>query len=282
VKKKKSILTKKILKELNCNGYCIINNFLDVKSCINFKNKLEKLSLKLKKNKKFEDERSKKGQVIVRDIVLRSPDNFLPLIDKKLIMDVLGNLFHDKFILDNCMASNSVNVNNNHSSLVHIDSHLPSKKIEFTSDIVVMYCFDEFSKKNGATKVWPKSHLSGVRIQDDKNYKEKIKRKYKYVEANKGSIVFFLGQTWHQIGKNFTNKSRWGLLCHYKRWWIKPSTDFTKCGKKIFKKLNSKQKELFGFTSISPSFNFKSKTRNLKTLRNINNLDSEYYNVISY
>ena len=114
MKNKKSILTKKILKELNCNGYCVINNFLDVKSCINFKNKLEKLSLKLTKNKKFEDERSNKGQVIVRDIVLRSPDNFLPLIDKKLIMDVLDNLFHDKFILDNCMASNSVNVNNNH------------------------------------------------------------------------------------------------------------------------------------------------------------------------
>ena len=137
MKKNKTFSTQKIFKKLNSDGFCIVKNFLDKKSCINFRNKLENLSLKLKKNNKFEDERSDKGQVIIRDIVLRSPDNFLPLSDKKLVLDVLDNLFRDKFILDKCMASTSVNVRKNHSSLVHIDSHLPSKKIEFTSDIVV-------------------------------------------------------------------------------------------------------------------------------------------------
>jgi hypothetical protein len=42
---------------------------------------------------------------------------------------------------------------------------------------------------------------------------------------------------------------------------MKPSTDFTSCGKKIFKKLNSKQKQLFGFTSMSPKFNFLKKKK---------------------
>ena len=282
MKKNNSISSKGIINQLNTNGYCIVNSFIDDKKCYRLKNIIQMLSSKLQANKNYQDERTKQGQVIVRDIQLRSPENFLSLIDQKLIMDVLKKLFNDKFILDNCMASNSINVNKHHSSLVHIDSHLPSKNIELTSDVVVMYCFDDFKKQNGATKVWPKSHLSGVRIQDDKDYKKKIRKKYKYVEAKKGSIVFFLGQTWHQIGINSSNQSRWGLLCHYKRWWIKPSTDFTKCGNKIFKKLNLKQKELFGFNSISPSFNFISKTRNLKTLRNIKKISNEYYKVISY
>ena len=50
--------------------------------------------------------------------------------------------------------------------------------------------------------------------------------------APKGSLSNILGQLWHQIGKNFNNDRRWAILIHYKRWWIKPSTDFTKCGTK--------------------------------------------------
>ena len=282
MKKKNSIATKKIISNIKKDGYFVLNNFLKINKCNLIKKKLKILSQNLKKNKKHIDERSDSGQVIVRDVVLRNPDNFLPLIDKKLIMQVLENLFRDKFILDNCMGSNSINVKNKHTSLAHIDSHLPTKNPEHTTDVVVMYCFDDFRKNNGDTKIWPKSHLSGVRIQNDKDYKKKINKRFKYVEAKKGSIIFFLGQTWHQIGKNSTDESRWGLLCHYKKWWIKPSTDFTKCGKRIFNKLNSKQKELFGFTSISPSYDFKNKIRSLKTLRNVKNLDQKYSRVISY
>ena len=119
----------------------------------------------------------------------------------------------------------------------------------------------------------------GVRIQNEKKLS---KKSFKYVEAPKGSVVFFLGQSWHQIGKNINNNSRWGILIHFKRWWIKPSTDFTKCGPKIFKILNKKQKELLGFTSISPKFNFKIQTKELKTLRKYSSLGSNYFKIIKY
>lgn len=275
-------LSKKIIFGLKKEGYYIVNNFLSNNECDKIKNKLQDMYEELKISKNNVDERSRYGQAIVRDVVLRDPKFFLKLIDKKLIVSVLKGILKDKFIIDNCMGSNSINVDINHSSLVHIDSHLPTKDPEFTSDVVVMYCFDNFRKENGATKIWPKSHLSGIRIQNDINYKKNIKKKFKYVESNKGSIVFFLGQTWHQIGKNINSDSRWGLLCHYKKWWIKPSTDFTKCGKTIFRMLNSVQKELFGFTSISPKFNFKKKNRKLKTLRKIENLNQDYFRAISY
>ena len=195
---------------------------------------------------------------------------------------VLNKVFKVPAILDNCMASKTINVNKKYFGLVHIDSHLASNSNENTSDIVACYCLDDFTKENGATKIWPKSHLSGIRIQNDKNYSKLIKKRHKYVEAKKGSVIFFLGQTWHQIGKNTNSKRRWGILCHYKRWWIKPSTDWTKCGPKIFKLLNDKQKELFGFTSISPKFNFKTQTRTLKTLRKSFQLNQNYFKTIQY
>lgn len=280
--KKKNYKIKKIIKELFKNGYYVINDVLDLNKCDLIIRNLEKLKKKTSKNKDFFDEATKKGQLIIRDLPLRDPKNFLNLIDNKLIMEVLDGIFKETFILDNCMASKTINVKKKFNSLAHIDSHIASKNVQNTLDIVACYCFDEFTQKNGATKIWPKSHLSGIRLQNDKDYKKRIKSNFKYVEAKKGSVIIFLGQTWHQIGANTNSLSRWGCLCHYKRWWIKPSTNWTKCGSKIFKLLNKKQKELFGFTSISPSFNFKKQTRKLKTLRKSLNLRMNYSKVLQY
>lgn len=280
--KKKQLLTKKITKDLCKNGYSIVNDFIKKNQCDTIIESLEKLKKSLSKNKKFVDENSKNGQLIIRDLPLRDPKIYLKLIDKNLIMNVLKNIFKEPFILDNCQASGSLNVQSNYKTLVHIDSHLPSKYSENTSDIVVCLCLNDFTRENGAIKIWPKSHLSNIRIQNDREYIKKIKKKFVYGEAKKGSIIFFLGQTWHQIGKNTNSKKRWGILFHYKRWWIKPSTDWTKCGSKIYGLLNTKQKELFGFTSISPKFNLKTQNRNLKTLRKSKQLNQNYFKTINY
>ncbi len=275
-------LSNKVINEIYRDGYSIVKNVLNKKKCNDIIKHLDKLEDKEANNKYHTDERSKFGQVVIRDLVLRSPKHFLKLIDNNLIIKVLNKVFKEPSILDNCMASKTTNVNKNYFGLVHIDSHLPSYSNENTSDIVACYCLDDFTKENGATKVWPKSHLSGIRIQNSKNYSNLIKKKNKYVEAKKGSIIFFLGQTWHQIGKNINNQRRWGILCHYKRWWIKPSTEWTKCGPSIYKLLNNKQKELFGFNSISPEFNLKKQYKNLKTLRKSSKLSKNYFKVIQY
>jgi ectoine hydroxylase-related dioxygenase (phytanoyl-CoA dioxygenase family) len=274
--------TKKILKKIFNEGYCVHENVLSKKECFNYIEGIKNIKNKIEKNINFKSEKLNQGQEIIRDIVLRDPDIFLNIIDNALVIKVLHEIFKETFILDTCVASNSVNVKNNYSALVHIDSHLASNINNNTSDVVVLFCLDDFTKKNGATKIWPGSHLSGVRIQNSKNYKKLIKKKNVYVEGKKGSIFFFLGQTWHQIGKNVTNNSRWSILCHYKRWWIKPSTDYTKCGAKIYSKLNQNQKKLFGFNSISPKFNFKTQTRMLKTLRKSSVLNLSYKKVINF
>jgi ectoine hydroxylase-related dioxygenase (phytanoyl-CoA dioxygenase family) len=276
------MITKKILGKILKNGYCVQENVLNKTECHNYIKIIKKIKDTVTENQNFKDERSDQGQEIIRDLILREPKNFLDLIDNISIMSVLNEIFKETFILDNCMASNSINVKSNYSGLVHIDSHLSCNINKNTSDVIVLFCLEDFKKETGATKIWPGSHRSGVRIQNSQNYKKLIKKKYKYAEAKKGSVIFFLGQTWHQIGRNISQNSRWGIICHYKRWWIKPSTDFTKCGAKIFKLLKPKQKELLGFTSISPRFDFKKKIRTLKTLRKIENLSQNYFKSIHY
>ena len=63
---------------------------------------------------------------------------------------------------------------------------------------------------------------------------------------------------------------------------LKPATDWTKCGPKIFKLLNNKQKELFGFTSIPPKFNLKTQKKIIKTLRKPSKLNSNYFKSIQF
>jgi ectoine hydroxylase-related dioxygenase (phytanoyl-CoA dioxygenase family) len=275
---KKNHSINKIKKFLFKDGYCKIDEFLPKKYCENLIKELIKEKIKLEKNKVHKDESSKKGQIVIRDLILRNPKIFLNLIDLKIITQVLDSIFDEEYILDNCMASNSVNVKQKYDRIVHIDSHIPVTNPLHTLDLVVVVCLNNFNKFNGSTIVWPKSHLSGIKIQKQINVN---KKKFKIINAKKGSLVFFLGQTWHQIGKNLNKEDRWGILLHYKRWWIKPATNFTKCGNKIFKMLNNKQKKILGFNSISPEFNFKTNTRKLKTLRKISSVSKNYLKAIT-
>ena len=67
----------------------------------------------MKKNQSFIDEGSKKGQIIIRDLPLRQPEVFLKYFSLNKILKILSKIFNDKFILDNMMASNSINVKKN-------------------------------------------------------------------------------------------------------------------------------------------------------------------------
>ena len=267
-------MTSTTLFELEKKGYSIIQNVLKKEECDLLKNKLEIQYKSLKKNPHFIDEGSHRGQIIIRDLPIRDPNIFLKYSSLNSILAIVGKVFGDKFILDNMMASNSLNVGKKFNSKVHIDSQLPINSIKFTTDIIVMICLDDFEASNGATKVWPGSHRSGRRIHHEKN--RNVSKKFKYLVAPRGSASILLGQTWHQVGKNISNKSRWSIFLHYKRWWMKPSTDFTFCGTKIFKMLTNKQKELFGFTSIPPRFDFKRKTKKIHTLRKVTSLKKTY------
>ena len=46
--------------------------------------------------------------------------------------------------------------------------------------------------------------------------------------------------------------------------------------------LNKKQKQILGFNSISPEFNFKTNTRELKTLRKISKVSKNYLKAVNF
>lgn len=265
---------KNLINKIKNDGYVIIPNVLGKKKCKFYFDAIEKL---YKKNDFNEYNLHQYGQQSLRDLILLNPKTFLPIISHKLILNLLKKIFQDIFILDNSMASNSIKVGKNYDTRPHIDSHLPCSSVENTSDIVVMYCINDFYKENGSTILWKGSHKSGVRIQN-KPFKLKS-NKYKkiFLEAKSGSAIVCLGQIWHQVGRNTDGKKRWSIINHYKRWWMKPATDFTSCGEKIFSILTTDQKELLGFNSKSPKYDFKKRKRRYYTLSNKYKLPENYF-----
>ena len=108
------------LYELEKKGYSIIPNVIKKKDCDFLKEKLEKLHKSLKNNPNFIDEGSKGGQIIIRDLVMRDPKIFLKCISLSKITNILNKIFNDKFILNNIMASNSLNVKNKFNRKIHL------------------------------------------------------------------------------------------------------------------------------------------------------------------
>ena len=270
-----------VVNQIHNYGFGKLNKVLSDNYCkvlADASDEIEKSKLKLIKKNHFStkslSESIKNGQTFIRNVILDNPELFIPLIDLSPIMSVLKELFKETFIIDGIgiSKSNKKIENGLSRSSPHVDSHIVSPKKNHILDVVACICLDDFTEKNGATKIWPKSHKSGVLIHKEAKYKNNIPPGSVDVLCSRGDIFFFVGQTWHQIGDNKNEKRRWGILSHYKRWWIKPSLDYTKCGSSIYSKLNDDQKILLGFTSRSPSHG----SGRLKTLMNVKKLPDDY------
>jgi ectoine hydroxylase-related dioxygenase (phytanoyl-CoA dioxygenase family) len=129
---------------------------------------------------------------------------------------------------------------------LHLDSNLPGG--DFPIIMVVLWMLDDFNKETGATRVVPGSHKFTSYAEDNKKYDNET-----LAEGKQGSVLIYNASMWHGGGKNHTDKTRWGLVLGYGRWFIKPSFDFLKNTPiAVFEKMTDSQKDLLGFRSAPP------------------------------
>ncbi len=75
----------------------------------------------------------------------------------------------------------------------------------------VMFCLNDFTEANGATRLVPFSHRTGLQPPPDVPHTVASIA----AEAPAGSAVVFEGRTWHGTGANRANGPRLGLLATY-------------------------------------------------------------------
>lgn len=79
----------------------------------------------------------------------------------------------------------------------------------------VMWPFTSYTKENGATRLWPGSHL-----RQDELLLDPVDAVA--AEMEPGAALLFLGSTLHGGGANRTSLSRRGMIVSYSLGWLKP------------------------------------------------------------
>ena len=251
------------LSKLKKDGYCIIENAVSKKKCVEIGAELDKISIS-KKHKKFRF-RDKKKQLQLVNVNYINPSMFMDLVTNKKILKILNDVFKERYVLSNFNASRPIS--NFKKYRLHIDSRMPIFNYNNTTHVVANLCVDDFTIKNGSTVILENSH------------KGSRKGRIKKIIAKKGSIVLMLGHLKHDIGKNIDGTRRWSIIAYYCRWWVKPTYDFVNsCTRKIYGQLSSKQKEVLGFNATPPIEWDKRKY----TLRNAKSIPSNFSKLKKY
>ncbi len=85
----------------------------------------------------------------------------------------------------------------------------------------VMWMLSDFSAENGATRLVPGSHLSGLQPEASGSYESVI------IEAPAGTALAWEGRTWHAAGRNVTNQPRFGVVTLFAVPIVRQLTNFT-------------------------------------------------------
>ena len=104
---------------------------------------------------------------------------------------------------------------------MHVDDGIyPVRMPGMQLQISAMWALQDFTEENGATRVALGSHLdsninrfNSVEMQHQDNTVQAV--------MPKGSVLFYLGNTWHGGGANRTDKSRAGLINTYSLGWLR-------------------------------------------------------------
>jgi ectoine hydroxylase-related dioxygenase (phytanoyl-CoA dioxygenase family) len=115
-------------------------------------------------------------------------------------------------------------------------------------DVVVntMWALDDFTERNGATRVVPGSHRWSDRQPIDPD--ETVT-----VTMPAGSVLFILGTLWHGGGANHTDRPRLGVLLEYAAGWLRQQENHVLAvPREVVRTLEPRLQELLGYGVYPP------------------------------
>ena len=120
----------------------------------------------------------------------------------------------------------------------------------FPMALNVVWCLVDFTRQNGSTLLWPKSHLSCQVPDPDLDSGEPIQ-----VEAPSGSAIIWDAALWHQGGINHSDSPRWTVIAYYLRPWLRGKTDSVRLlPPEAVEKMSAEAKRLVGIRPAPPDY----------------------------
>ncbi|MEM7533154.1 MAG: phytanoyl-CoA dioxygenase family protein [Chloroflexota bacterium] len=164
---------------------------------------------------------------------------FLEIVDHPKIMPVLEGVLGTSIIL----GSLNARIVRPDDPQQGLHSDIRQDLLNMASPVMMntVWLLDDFTSENGATRIVPGSHKSGLNMPpEDMEIKHVVE-----AIAPAGSVLIFNGQCWHGGGKNNSNRNRHALFGHYRKnalvFQVDPHDDFPP---EWVDQLTDRQKEL--------------------------------------
>lgn len=125
-----------------------------------------------------------------------------PLVEHPLVLGLLDRLFEPNYLLSQLQVID-IDPAEAAQPAHYDDAFYPWPRPRRALGAATIFAVDDFTAANGATVVYPKSHLWGDRLPTSQE-----KATATTAVMPKGSMLFFLGTTWHHGGANRSQTPR--------------------------------------------------------------------------
>lgn len=241
-----------LVKQIEQEGYVVVENLLDQNKCQHYKNQLNSSHdhfysrYATVKQQSTHGLNNKSQEKVVFNLHNKHID-FMRLINHSFTMPIIGALLQKGSYNDSepyiYTGSSGRSPSFDSEQQLHIDSRVPGCNLALQAQC--LWLLDEFNEENGATRVVPRSHQYKFYPDNGKHYPEEV-----IITAPAGSVIIFNGGLWHGSSKKHNHENRWAVIVSYARWFYKQSFHMThNTPKHIYELLNEFEKCLLGCTT---------------------------------
>jgi ectoine hydroxylase-related dioxygenase (phytanoyl-CoA dioxygenase family) len=174
-----------------------------------------------------------------------------PVVEHPLVMALLDRLFMPNYLLSQLQVI-KVMPGEIRQPLHHDDGFYPLPRPRKPIGAALIWALDDFREDNGATLVYPKSHLWGDVPSADIDVSKMVP-----AVMPAGSAVFFLGTMWHCAGPNNSDKPRLAATTQYCEPWARQQENYCLAiSRERAKQCSPKIQSLLGYSMLFPFIGF--------------------------
>ena len=174
-----------------------------------------------------------------------------PIVEHPLVLALLDQLFLPNYLLSQLQVID-VMPGAVRQPLHHDDGFYPIPRPRKPIGAALIWAIDDFTADNGATLVYPRSHLWGAVSSADIDVSHMVP-----AVMPSGSAVFFLGTTWHCAGANKTDSPRLAATTQYCEPWARQQENYSLAISRERARLCSETvQRLLGYSMLFPFIGF--------------------------
>ena len=189
--------------QLHEQGYVIIPDLITEQEIAELRAELEPLLNSTGRNF-FEGKKTQRLYAVIEKTFVCNV-----LAEHPLILALLDRLFSPGYLLSQLQVINILS--GEQAQPIHFDDgfyQLPRPRKPLGA--ATIWALDDFTEENGSTLLIPGSHQWDDRRPDEADMAKQVK-----CQMTAGSVVFFLGTTWHGGGANSSSNSRLAVTAQY-------------------------------------------------------------------